>query len=155
MLFRGTGQPARLPSSLFAFTWTELCWIGWKSCRSNLSQIKLKPFFTLILRRLGLDRSKLYLWWSQRGWGWSFFFLLQFDFNEITNPAQIEYALESWCQLIKSYDNCMYAKRWLYEVQYFESRFRSLVQLSARQMWRKPTVLACFVQAATRKEAAK
>ena len=28
--------------------------------------------FTLILHRLGLDRSKLHLWWSQRSWGWSY-----------------------------------------------------------------------------------
>ena len=75
MLFRGTGQPARLPSCLPAFAWTELCWFGWKSCRwisPNPRSNLVLPFFTLILRRLGLDRSKLHLWCSQRSWGWSY-----------------------------------------------------------------------------------
>ena len=75
MLFRGTGQPARLPSCLPAFDWTELCWFGWKSCRwisPNPRSNLVLPFFTLILRRLGLDRNKLHLWCSQRSWGWSF-----------------------------------------------------------------------------------
>ena len=152
LLNRRTSGPGSLPPCMPALPWTELWGIRWNDCRwkpcslhhsthihlgvdweTQLVKTKIPSIllFYWVLGRLGLDRSKLHLWWAQRSWGEVFSHFL-FLLKHIIPQKKVNFG-------------------------HINFRFQSLVKVNARRMWRSmdPTLLReCSAQAAPTRQAA-